>query len=1386
MAAIGEVSANVNFPSAEEDVLKLWKALDAFKVSAQRRCAPAARGTACQWWSAGIPLTRPSCRCHTSQTQLKLSEEKPEYTFYDGPPFATGLPHYGHLLAGTIKDTVTRYATQTGHYVSRRFGWDTHGLPVEYEIDKKLGIKGRDDVLAMGIDKYNAECRSIVMRYSSEWQEVVTRMGRWIDFEDDYKTLEPWYMESVWWVFKSIFDKGLVYQGFKVMPYSTACSTPLSNFEAGQNYHDDTTDPAVVVSFPLVDDPAVSFVAWTTTPWTLPSNLALCVHPELEYVQIKRTSDGAQFILARSRLSQLFPKMKKKGYKGGEFEEVKSMPGAELGGKQYTPLFPFFEQEFGARAFRVLVDTYVTDDAGTGVVHQAPGFGEDDFRVCSAAGVIVKGGSVPCPVDADGRYTDAVPTYKGVHVKEADATIMADLSAAGRLVQKGTIKHRYPFCWRSDTPLIYRVIPSWFVNVTSIKDRIIENNKQAHWVPGFVGQGRFHKWLEGARDWAVSRNRFWGTPIPIWTNEDGSEVVCIGSIQELAEKSGVTVTDLHRESIDHITIPSADGKGVLRRIDEVFDCWFESGSMPYAQLHYPFEHADRFDRGFPADFIAEGLDQTRGWFYTLMVLSTALFDKPAFKNCIVNGLVLASDGKKMSKRLKNYPDPSLIINKYGADAVRLFLINSPAVHAEPLPFKEEGVLQVVKSLFNPWVNAARFWVTCAQLYEEETGSTWAPSPAEAEGSPNDMDHWIMAAAQGLIKFVRTEMEGYRLYTVMPRLVTFIDQLTNWYVRLNRLRLKGTAVSSTQADRSAALAVLYEVLMVTVRLMSPFTPFLSEHLYQQLRQVHPAAIAAKAATADVGAGSAASDGVWAAYGASAGPEAESVGAAASVHFLQVPEFNPALLDPEMEARVAIMQEVVIAGRQARDRRALSVKYPIRNVTVVCADPAALEGAAAMEAYIKEELNTLTVSTSKDMGAWCTLTAEPEFKVLAKRVPKSLKAISAALAKLTTAEVEAGMVAGKLSVAGETLTQDEFKIALKLNADAAQFEGLTTSDGSMLVVIDVSQDDELRAAGLAREVSARIQKLRKAAGLQLSDAADIAIGVFPRDTPSTQVALAALKEAAHKTGSVAPGTALPDPTMYPATVDTGAGASTDGAATDAKKGGDKKQKAKGGDKKQKAKGGDKKKKGGDTKKSKGGDDAVSTPAAASADLPPAEAAAFLGAAVAQHWSTISDTTRSNLLADVAFSVPSHAKVLCSADDIVGGALLRVSYLAPAVRVCDDETLKAAVAGQVPAARAASAAILPGSAGHFVKADASDEEVVAQLLGAVKTTLAQFTVEYLHTVMDGSGALNLEVNGAELSLKHGVHFFTEAAEHTAANKAVAQGAWAAMSMQGAAVLQ
>lgn len=1024
------VSDKVDFPMEEQNMLKLWEEGDCF------------------------------------QTSLKLSEGRPVYTFYDGPPFATGMPHYGHLLAGTIKDTVTRYAHQTGHHVARKFGWDCHGLPVEFEIDTKLKITGRDMVLKMGVDNYNKECRSIVTRYTAEWEKTVTRLGRWIDFKNDYKTMDPEYMESVWWVFKTMFDKGLVYRGYKVMPYSTFCGTPISNFEAGLNYKD-VSDPACTVSFPLVSDPEVKLLAWTTTPWTLPSNLALCVNATFTYIKIKDKSRNDQiFILLEKRLGQIFPEVNKADCtderKAELYEILEYIPGEKLVGLSYTPIFNYFVESC-PQSFRVISDSYVTEEGGTGIVHQAPAFGEDDYRVCLKHGICFKGEDLPCPVDSNGRFTAIVTDFYGKGVKEADNEICAWLKASGRLILKESYKHSYPFCWRSETPLIYKAVPSWFVAVEKIKTQLIANNQKTRWVPAFVQEKRFHNWLVDAKDWAISRNRFWGTPLPLWISDDLEEMVAIGSVEELYELSGVRVTDLHKEHVDKITIPSKQGKGALKRVDEVFDCWFESGSMPYAQQHYPFENKEKFENGFPADFVAEGLDQTRGWFYTLMVISTALFDKPAFKNLIVNGLVLAADGKKMSKRLKNYPDPNLVVEKYGADALRLYLINSPVVRADVLKFEENGVNEVVRGVLLPWYNSFRFFVQCVERWEGASGATFCPDIKVAQSSPNDVDIWILAASLNLVDFVHREMQAYRLYTVVPGLVNFIDQLTKWYVRLNRVRIKG---EMGETDALVGLNVLYQVLVTMTQIMSPFTPFFSEYLYQHLRKLSPL------------------------YGnTDAAVPLDVFGKADSVHYLMLPVADKSLMNDKAVARFKTLQECVNLTRICRERRKIRNNLPLKEVLVVCANQADVEGLEYLNKYFVTETNAWKSTMTTEYEKMCKLTVVPNFKDLGQRLGKKMKDVAKAIDALTKEEITEFMTAGVMEVCGFSLTTTDVVVKRVFNGDNKKYEACASDDGSLMIAIDTTADEELFAELRARTFISTINKLRKSSGLTVSDRVEV---------------------------------------------------------------------------------------------------------------------------------------------------------------------------------------------------------------------------------------------------------------------------------------------------------
>ncbi|XP_072760551.1 isoleucine--tRNA ligase, cytoplasmic [Anoplolepis gracilipes] len=982
----------------------------------------------------------------TEQRSMMISHGRPKYSFYDGPPFATGLPHYGHILTGTIKDTVTRYAYQSGYHVERRFGWDCHGLPVEHEVDKEYNIKGPDDVAKMGIAEYNKKCEQIVMRYEWEWTKLTERMGRWMDFWDDYKTMYTYYMESIWYIFKQLYNKGLIYKSFKVMPYSTSCNTVLSNFEAGQNYKD-VVDPSVVVAFPLLDEPGVSLLAWTTTPWTLPSNLTLCVNPTLEYVEVKDNASGNVYIILETQLKLVFKSPNLYTIQGKRM-------GVDLKGKKYEPPFPYFIHYREKGAFKVLNDTYVTAETGTGIVHQAPYFGEDDYRCCLEAGIITKEQETLCPVDSCGCFIEPVHDFLGMYIKDADKEIIKYLKANKKLIVNSTVKHSYPFCWRTDTPLIYKAVPSWFLRVESIKDQLLAANSTTFWVPNYVKEKRFGNWLREARDWAISRNRYWGNPIPLWISDDQEEIVCVGSIQELEHLTGTKINDkIHRHDIDHLEIPSKrPGHPPLRRIPEVFDCWFESGSMPYAQVRYPHK-MEEFHERFPADFIAEGIDQTRGWFYTLLVIGTALFGKAPYKNVIVNGLILASDGQKMSKRKKNYPDPNYIIDKYGADALRLYLINSPVVKGDNLRFKEEGVRDIIKEVLLPWYNAFRFLVQNISQFEKDTGEIFVFDETDLIYSNNIMDSWIVSFTQTLLVFVEKEMKKYKLYTVVPYLIKYIDNLTNWYVRMNRKRIKN---ENDHKDCKNALNTLFLVIYTMVRVYAPFTPFLTEYMFIWLSK-------------------------W----------FRMKNTKTSVHFQMIPQPRKQLINENIETAVSHMQTVIELARIVRDRKTIPTKYPLREIIVIHQDPEVLENILLLEAYILEELNIkkLTVTTDKKKYG-VTLRAEPDHKTLGARLKGEFKQIMLAIKELSDEQLQKFVATKEIVVQGHKLEEQDLRLMFNFTGPAAkelsnQYEA--HSEGSILILLDITSNEELYNEGIAREVINRVQKLRKKANLIPSDKA-----------------------------------------------------------------------------------------------------------------------------------------------------------------------------------------------------------------------------------------------------------------------------------------------------------
>jgi isoleucyl-tRNA synthetase len=954
---------------------------------------------------------------------LEKTKDCPPFIFYDGPPFATGLPHYGHLLAGTIKDIVPRFWTMRGRYVDRRFGWDCHGLPVEMEIEQALNLGGKTDIERFGVARFNAECRKIVLRYTQEWEKTVRRMGRWVDFRNDYRTMDLSFMETVWWVFRQMWDQGLVYEGHKVLPFSTRLSTVLSNFEANLNYKE-VQDPAITVRFAVAGEEDTYFIAWTTTPWTLPSNLALAVGPDIDYVKVRDHTDGARYILAEARVKVYFPKP-------GTFSIEERYKGKDLVDRRFSPLFPYFADRKDAGAFRVVSADYVTTEDGTGIVHIAPAFGEEDFFACQRAGIALVN-----PVDDEGRFTQPVKDFLGLHVKEADPKIIDKLKREKKLVHQGTIFHSYPFCWRSDTPLIYRAVTTWFIRVEAFREQLVANNRLTHWVPEHLRDGRFGNWLENARDWAISRNRYWGTPLPIWKSDEGDEVVCLGSLNELEQRTGQRIADLHREFVDDLTFPSASGRSLMRRVPHVFDCWFESGSMPYAQLHYPFEHVEDFSRSFPADFVAEGLDQTRGWFYTLMVVASALFDKPAFHNVVVNGLVLAEDGKKMSKRLKNYPEPEDVIAEHGADALRLYLINSPLVRAEELRFSEQGVRDTVRRLLLPWWNAYKFFVTYALVDE------WRPALTPSGASPNILDRWILSRQQTLIQRTSEEMESYRLYNVVPALLDFLDELTNWYVRLNRRRFWSEADTE---DKRFAYRTLYEVLLGFSKLMAPFTPFLADAIYRNLCTLQEQ------------------------------PTEESV------HLTAFPPYDKSLADLELEDAVTRMQRVILLGRSLRNERKVKVRTPLHTLTILHRQPRILDEIKPLETYIREELNVKEVRYSTAEGEKVALSAKPNAKILGPRFGKKFGAVSQQIAALSSEQMLLLEAGETLALNGEVFHPEEVQILRQARDGAPDVR----SDRFISIEFPCELDEELLAEGFAREIVHAVQQMRKEAGYRVEE-------------------------------------------------------------------------------------------------------------------------------------------------------------------------------------------------------------------------------------------------------------------------------------------------------------
>ena len=1173
-----------SFPKLEEKILEHWKENRIFDKSVEKK-AP-----------------------------------KGDYVFYDGPPFATGLPHYGHILAGTLKDVMPRYFTMQGYRVERRWGWDCHGLPVENIIEKELKLDDKKAIEKYGIGRFNESCCSSVLRYAKEWGKVVERMGRWIHFENSYKTMDPSYMETIWWVFKTLWDKKLIYQGYKSMHICPRCETPLSNFEVGLGYKD-VTDLSATVKLYLIDEPDTAVLTWTTTPWTLPGNIIAAVGKNVDYVKVKVDNDF--IILAEDTMGKYFPGKDKP-------KVIQKMKGKELIGKKYKPLYDFYNLEKNKTTYRFYEADFVTTTDGSGVVHIAPGFGEDDYQLCNLVGV-----PFVQHVGIDGKFKKEIIPFAGKNVRgEGDRIVSEDLAKRKLLFRGEKYKHSYPHCWRCETGLLNYATESWFVEVTKLKAKMIKNNKKINWVPGHLKEGRFGKWLEGARDWAISRNRFWGAPLPVWRcdGETCGHTECMGSTEDLKERLGDKITrvtfvrhgesegnvislrqskgegtgltakgkkhaekgvsllkkgpkidviissplrrtketaeiiskefgvgvlidknikeinfgknegktdeqlakymqgrrkltqkqhyekkvgtsgeshqecedrmlkslhkiidkypgkhivivshsdpirfvekalyghsleriymeghlpyaeprphylatktkkiiDLHKHHVDKMTFPCTKcTKGKMKRIPEVLDCWFESGSMPYAQNHYPFENKEKFEKNFPAQYIAEGLDQTRGWFYTLMVLSTALFDEPAFKNVIVNGIILAEDGQKMSKRKKNYPDTSLIFNKYGADATRFYLMNSPVVKADDFRFSERGVDEVVRSIILPLWNAYSFFITYASI------DKWEP-PKNIEKKPNSknkLDNWIISELHSVINEVTENMEKYDLLKATDAITGYLDSLTNWYIRRSRRRFWK---SENDTDKKGAYETLYYVLVNLTKMFAPVMPFITEEIYKNLT----------------------------------GEE--------SVHLSKWPKVNKDLIDKKLNKEIDITRTIVALGHAARAKEHLKVRQPLPKIEIALPEKMAKSIIREQIEVIKEELNIKDIQFIENIGKRIQVIAYPDAKKLGPKYGADVQKII-----ITAKQGKFKKLAnGNIKVLNFELLPDELEIRYQ-GKEGQNVE----SEKGIVVILDTEISEELKLEGLARDIIRRIQDLRKKSGFNVDDR--IIIGALSKD-------------------------------------------------------------------------------------------------------------------------------------------------------------------------------------------------------------------------------------------------------------------------------------------------
>ncbi|MDN4477239.1 isoleucine--tRNA ligase [Demequina sp. SYSU T00039] len=1014
-----QVAPSPHFPEIESDVLAYWEADQTFQASVDNRPARTEAGNN-------------------------------EFVFYDGPPFANGLPHYGHLLTGYAKDVVPRFETMRGRRVERRFGWDTHGLPAELEAERILGITDKAQIEEMGIAAFNEACESSVLKYTKEWEAYVTRQARWVDFENDYKTLDVTFMESVIWAFKSLYDKGLAYEGFRVLPYCWRDETPLSNHELrmDDDVYQSRQDPTLAIFLPLTAEsvaasslPAeakealtgAAVTVWTTTPWTLPSNLAAAVGPEIEYAVVRPTGGafaGTAMVLAVSRLAYYGREL------GEGFETLVTLTGADLAGLGYEPPFPHFRGQ--PNAHRILAADYVTTEDGTGIVHLAPAFGEEDMAVCQEAGI-----EPVIPIDAKGRFTSEVPEYAGQQVFDTNPAVIKDLKEAGVVLRHETYEHPYPHCWRCRNPLIYRAVGSWFVRVTEFRDRMVELNEDITWVPEHIKHGQFGKWLEGARDWSISRNRYFGTPIPVWVSDDPAfpRTDVYGSLEELERDFGRLPLDakgepnLHRPFIDDLTRPNPDdpsGNATMRRIPDVFDVWFDSGSMPFAQVHYPFENRDWFDGHNPADFIVEYIGQTRGWFYVMHVLATALFDRPAFKTCVSHGIVLGSDGRKMSKSLRNYPDVNEVFHRDGSDAMRWFLMSSPILRGGNLIVTEEGIREGVRQVLLPLWSTYYFFTLYAGAANGGAGARGRLVDDAAVESLPVMDRYVLAKTAELVRTVTAQMEVFDVPGASESLRQFMELLTNWYVRTQRDRF-------WQEDQ-AAFDTLFTVLVTVSRLAAPLLPLATEEIYRGLTGER------------------------------------------SVHLTDYPTAPAAWDDASLGAVMDQVREVVSTAHALRKKEKIRVRQPLSLLKVAVSAPEALE---AYGDLIASELNVKSVAFVTEDAFTVDHPVERRLTVNARAAgPRIGKDVQAAIRGSKTGDWSEA--AGEVVSGGIALVEGEYEVATVIGSgadDAAEAASVLPAGG--FVLIDTAITPELEAEGYARDLVRAIQDERKNAGLNVAD-------------------------------------------------------------------------------------------------------------------------------------------------------------------------------------------------------------------------------------------------------------------------------------------------------------